>query len=205
VAMAAGEDGDTQAVDEVWYVSYGSNMSRTRLLSYLQGGRPPGGARAHPGARDPRPPRADMPVDLPGRVYFAGRSLTWGGGIAFYDHNRPGPTPARAYRITIGQFADITAQEMSRDPVPDSPVEQLLSAGAITGFHVIGPGRYETLVNVGEHEGLPMLTFTSPDGIDDVAHAAPTTAYQAMLAQGLRAGHGWPDEKIAAYLDDVLP
>ena len=193
------------AMDEVWYVSYGSNMSRGRLLCYLQGGRPSGATQAQPGARDPRPPVADTPAHLPGRVYFAGNSLTWGGGIAFYDHDRPGPTPARAYRITIGQFADITAQEMGREPVAGSEVEELLAAGAPAGSYMIGPGRYETLLNVGEREGLPMLTFTSPDGFDGVTHAAPSSAYLAMLARGLREGHGWADEQIAGYLDSVLP
>jgi hypothetical protein len=76
---------------EVWYVSYGSNMAVERLTCYLEGGRPPGGTRANPGARDPRPPRRMIPVDLPGSVYFAGDSRQWGGGVAFYDHETPGP------------------------------------------------------------------------------------------------------------------
>ncbi len=58
---------------DVWYVSYGSNMSGARLTAYLEGGVPPGGTRANPGARDDSPPRRSVPVDLPGALYFAGR------------------------------------------------------------------------------------------------------------------------------------
>ena len=39
---------------EVWYVSYGSNMSEKRLAAYIGGGVPPGGNRANPGAREHR-------------------------------------------------------------------------------------------------------------------------------------------------------
>ena len=84
-------------MSHVWYVSYGSNMAADRLACYLEGGRPPGGI-----ARQPRVPatgacrRADIPVDLPGTLYFAGESPQWGGGVAFYDHDEPGWTAPAA-------------------------------------------------------------------------------------------------------------
>lgn len=190
---------------QVWYVSYGSNMSQQRLLCYLQGGCPPGGAREYPGARDKTPPAAAEPVELPGRVYFAGRSLTWGGGMAFYDYALPGPTPARAYRITAGQFVDITAQEMRRPPVAGSDLERLLTVGLPEPVHRCGPGRYETLVQVGERDSLPMLTFTSPGGASDAEPVPPSEAYLAMIAEGLRQGHGWDEEQIASYLGRITP
>lgn len=46
----------------VWYAAYGSNLAAVRLRCYLAGGRPPGGARTYPGARDPSPPRRDIPI-----------------------------------------------------------------------------------------------------------------------------------------------
>lgn len=192
-------------MSQLWYVSYGSNMSRQRLLCYLQGGCPPGGARIYPGARDTSPPSADVPAELPGRVYFAGKSLTWGGGMAFYDHTRPGPTPARAYRISTGQFADITAQEMRRPPEAGSDLERLLTEGLPAPVHRCGPGRYETLVQVGERDGLPMLTFTSPGGAWDAEPAPPSQAYLAMIAEGLREGHSWDGNQIEAYFEQVVP
>lgn len=185
----------------VWYVSYGSNMASARLRTYLEGGTPVGGSRRNPGARDSTPPQRDAPVDLPGALYFAGQSPQWGGGVAFYDHEARdrGPTHARAYLVTAAQFADVAAQEMYRVPAEDDPVGQVLLRG-FEERHQVGPGRYETLLEVGRLEGLPLLVFTSPDGIDAVEHQPPAPAYAAMLATGLRESRGWDDEQVTAYL-----
>lgn len=188
---------------EVWYVSYGSNMSRTRLGCYIEGGRPPGSLRHHDGARDRTMPVEDIPVMLPGSLYFAGESTTWGGGVAFYDHDTPGPTPARAYRITVPQFVDVAAQEMHRIPDPDDPLEGVILDGLPDARHRAGPGEYETLIEVGRHDGLPMLTFTAPHGRESVPHTHPRPAYLAMLAEGLREAHGWSEEEIAEHFSSV--
>ena len=73
------------------------------------------------------------------------------------------------------------------------------------GRHHVGPGHYETLVEVGRFEGVPMLTFTAPHGLDHVEHNEPSPAYLAMLADGLRESRQWNDEDIAAYFDRVVP
>jgi hypothetical protein len=174
------------------------------LECYLAGGRPPGARRHHPGARDRTLPREDRAVHLPGRVWFAGESTTWGGGTAFYDHDAVGPTAARAYRMTAAQLTDVAAQEMHRSPTHDDPLEAALVAG-IDGRHAAGPGRYETLVAVGQLDGLPMLTFTAPHGHDEVPHAAPSDPYVATISAGLREAHGWSDAEITAYLARVGP
>ena len=111
------------ATKPVWYVAYGSNMAGARLACYLEGGRPPGGSRVNPGARDRTLPTRSEPVDLPGTTYFAGQSPQWGGGVAFYDPDEPGRTAARAFLVTAGQLADIAAQEMYRLPVDGDPLE----------------------------------------------------------------------------------
>ena len=189
---------------EVWYVSYGSNMCRERLRCYIQGGRPRGGALEYVGARDTTLPVADLAVELPGSLYFAGESPTWGGGVAFYDPDVPGPTPARAYRITVQQFADVAAQEMHRLPEEGDPLEEVIIGGLETGRHEAGPGHYETLIEVGRHDGLPMLTFTSPHGLDAVPHTRPAPAYLAMLRRGLRECRGWGDDQIDFYFESVV-
>src|SRR3954470_2392299 len=151
-------------MSHVWYVSYGSNMCASRFACYIQGGTPPGGSRANPGARDRTLPARSIPVDLPGTVYFAGESPQWGGGVAFYDHTRPGRTAARGYLVTAAQLADIAAQEMYRVPQEGDPLEEVVSSPLAGGRHQHGPGRYETLVEVGRHDDVPLLTFTSPHG-----------------------------------------
>ena len=189
----------------VWYVSYGSNMWSTRLAAYLEGGVPPGGERTHPGARDPRPPQRSVAVDLPGTLYFAGSSPQWGGGVAFYDHRRPGFTAARGHLLTAQQFADVAAQEMHRAPAEDDPLAAIVSAALPDGRHTVGPGRYETLIDVGTLDGRPLLTFTAPDGACDSTHTMPSAAYLHTLAEGLRESRDWSEEEIARYLTDRAP
>jgi hypothetical protein len=191
-------------MSQVWYVSYGSNMSSVRFACYIEGGRPPGGSRTNPGARDPRLPVRSVPVDLPGTLYFAGESPQWGGGVAFYDHARPGFTAARAYLVTAAQLADIAAQEMYRVPQDGDPLEEVVLAPLQGGRHELGPGRYETLVEVGRRDGLPLLTFTSPHGADHVEHTRPAEAYLATVADGLRESRGWDDRRIASYFASLL-
>ena len=192
-------------MSHVWYVSYGSNMSADRLACYLEGGCPPGGNRENPGARDDRPPLRSMPVDLPGTTYFAGTSPQWGGGVAFYDHDTPGFTAARGYLVTAAQFADIAAQEMYRVPQPGDPLEEVVLNPLDGGRHTVGPGHYETLVEVGRYDDDPLLTFTSPHGADQVEHTDPSPAYLAMLGTGLREARGWGDAEVSSYLASLSP
>ena len=69
-----------------------------------------------------------------------------------------------------------------------------------TGRAQFGPGRYETLLHLGEQDGHPMLTITSPWAADAVDHTAPSAAYLRMLVTGLREAHGWSSHRAAHYL-----
>jgi hypothetical protein len=181
---------------KVWYVAYGSNMNAGRLRYYFSGGRPPGAARTYPGCRDPRPPTKTVPLRIPGGIYFALESITWTGGMAFYDPGLPGLAAARGYLITAGQFTDIVAQEMVREPNADLDLSAVLTDGRVT----LGPGRYETLIRIGTKTTYPMLTFTAPWRAADVAWTAPSPRYLSIIAEGLRAAQGWDNARIAAYL-----
>ncbi|WP_067811082.1 histone deacetylase [Actinomadura kijaniata] len=180
----------------LWYVAYGSNLHAERFACYLAGGRPAGGARHYTGCRDPRPARAQAPVTVPGGIYFAHRSLTWGGGMAFYDPDLPGRTAARAYLLTLQQFCDVMSQEMRRATGADPDLSRVLGEGR----QRLGPGRYETVLKIGERDGHPMLTFTAPHGVDGAELNPPTAPYLAMLGHGLREAHGWRPDRAAAYL-----
>ncbi|HEY8478278.1 MAG TPA: histone deacetylase [Spirillospora sp.] len=179
--------------EPVWYVAYGSNLFRERFRCYLTGGRPRGGARAQAGCRDPRPARAEQSITVPGGIYFAHHSRTWGGGMAFYDPDLPGRAAARAYLLTRRQFCDVLSQEMHRKVGVDHDLSEVIARGRQT----LGPGRYETVLKVGERGGLPMLTFTSPE---PAPPNPPTAPYLTMLGRGLREAHGWSAERAAAYL-----
>ena len=180
---------------QVWYASYGSNLSRDRFLHYLDGGRPEGASRTYPGARDSTQPEDDRALTLPGEMFFAWTSPTWGGGIAFYDADSPGPTLARAYLVSEQQFADVAAQERRELPGEDLDLTHVLTHSR----HHLGPGHYEALHLVGELEGLPVLTFTAPDPLV-LQRNSPTSAYLATLVTGLRETHDLTDPEIADYL-----
>jgi hypothetical protein len=172
-------------------------MHLDRLAAYLRGGRPPGGARAHPGCRDPRPAARSVPVTLPGLLYFATESAVWGGGgRAFHDPDAPGETAACAHLLTLDQFADLAAQEMGREPGRDLDLAGVLRHGRAR----LGRGRYETLVCPGWLDGLPVLTFTAPWRSVAVEWRAPSPAYLVHLGAGLVAAHGWSAARAAAYL-----
>ncbi|TJZ54457.1 histone deacetylase [Streptomyces piniterrae] len=180
----------------VWYAAYGSNMHLDRLDYYLAGGRPPGGRRAYPGCRDSRRPARSVPFMLPGLMYFATESQVWTGGRAFYDPDGEGQLPARAHLLTLGQFSDITAQEMYREPGEDLDLTEVLAHGRAR----LGPGRYETLVYAGRLDGHPVLTFTAPWRREDVPVNPPAAAYLRHFLAGIVAAHGWSTLRAAEYL-----
>jgi len=179
----------------IWYAAYGTNLDAARLDCYLVGGTPPGGARAAPGARDPRPPRAVRTVDLPGSVYFAWDSPTWGGGVAFLDPTAAGTSPGRAYLLTQEQFSDVVAQEMHRPPGVDLDLA-VLGGERMWAF---GDGRYETLHVVDEIDGDLVVTFTAPASAP-LDYRAPSAAYLTVMGRGLLASRGWEPARVADYL-----
>ncbi len=182
--------------ERVWYTSYGSNTHLDRLAAYLKGGRPPGAGREYPGCRDPAMPAQSIPVELTGAMYFATESAVWGGGRAFYDPDADGRVLARAHLVTSGQFADIAAQEMYRLPAGDLDLAEVLTRGRA----VLGDGRYETLVCAGQVDGLPVLTFTAPWGMNDVPWLAPSAPYIRFLASGLLSAGAWDTDAVASYV-----
>ena len=187
------------AMKAVWYVAYGSNLALDRFRSYLRGGRPSGALREYAGCRDTRDPERVVSLQVPGGLVFAGDSTVWGGGMAFFDRRALGRIAGRAYLISAGQFADVTAQEMRRPPGGEfaRELEGLLTE--VESLQTLGPGLYETIVRLGAYEGAPLLTVTHGD-VADLTPAAPSAAYLAQIAAGLHEAHGWGAERIGTYL-----
>lgn len=182
--------------DLVWYAAYGSNMHFDRLAYYLDGGSPPNAARTYPGCRDRARPLRTAPVYLPGELVFALESRAWTGGLGLYVSEAEGWTPARAYLMSVAQFSDVAAQEMYRETGSDLDVTRAVAEGRAT----LGPGRYETLVCLGELHEHPVLTFTSAEPPCEAELNSPAPAYLRHLASGLAEAHGWDVRRIAAYL-----
>ncbi len=172
--------------DLVWYVAYGSNLSRDRLQTYLDRG------------PDPTPARADRPVTIGHALYFAGESMVWGGGRAYVDHDTHDPpaTPARAWLLTRAQWDDLHAQESGSDHGAGTDPATLV-AGEV---RVVGGGRYDTLIGLGRHEDVPVVTFTGPDRFDVGTCTRPDPLYLRTIATGLDEAHGLTVDEAAAYL-----
>jgi hypothetical protein len=141
-------------------------------------------------------PAESAAVELAGEMYLATRSPVWGGGCAFYDPGAEGRVLARAYLMTAGQFADVAAQEMLRAPGDDLDLTEVLTRGRTA----LGEGRYETLICAGWLDGAPVLTFTAPWRMRDVAWTVPTVAYVRCVGTGLLASGAWDARTIAAYV-----
>ncbi len=178
----------------VWYVAYGSNMRLSRFRCYLAGGCPAGGRRTYTGARDTSEPVATEPVEIAGRIMFAGESQVWGGGMAFFEPDAPGSVAGRAYLITVEQLNDVIAQEIRQPAGTDLGLHSVMNGGQRTLAH----GRYDTVVHVGIREERPLLTITSSSRV--MTPTVPTAAYVWSIASGLREAHGWDPARIASYL-----
>jgi hypothetical protein len=153
--------------------------------------------RTFHGARDKRPPLASVALEIPYRLYFTGTSKAWGGSPAFIDPQRSDDhrSLVRAYLIRWQQFEDVVAQENVREVAP-------ITIGNLAEGEMeqIGPGRYETILCVGQRDEVPIVTFTAPWTLSTVVPGEPSLAYLSMLVAGLREAHELSDVAIIDYL-----
>jgi hypothetical protein len=184
---------------QIWYVVYGSNLAMDRFRCYLSGGRPVGASRDYAGCRDPSDPARTEGVEVPGGLVFASESSVWGGGMAFFDRSLPGVAACRAYLVTADQFGDIAAQERRRPPGGEFARDLAGLLPDVETMVATGPGHYETVVRLGELDGLPMFTITHHD-VPSLPPAAPTAPYLTWISVGLREAHGYDASQIARYL-----
>jgi hypothetical protein len=189
----------TTVEERIWYVAYGSNLSADRFRCYLTGGRPEGARVRYAGCRETTEPSRTVPLEIPGALYFTGPSRTWGGGTAVYDRDGSARVAVTAYLVRVGQLSDVVAQETHRPPGTDLDMEPLRRHGYCRS----GPGRYETLLQVGIRDGIPMVTLTS-ERSSRTKLTPPTGRYLHTMAQGLRDAHRWNSRRIATYLVALL-
>lgn len=203
------EWGDDGRPARIWYASYGSNMDRSRFLTYVQGGTPPGSHSPHEGCRDRSLPAGDIPIRFRGRAHFAYHSGRWGGGVAFLDNDGESLALGRAYNVAIGQFDDIVAQENGRRPSgAKTPTDEVLANGSA----VMTRGVYGTLEHIGDYQGAPVFTFTgdftAQEALEESFAAKPdfystnepSPNYLRMLGSGLAETFHMTDRQQADYL-----
>jgi len=182
----------------VWYVSYGSNLLAERFAVYLEGGAPPGRTQVQAGARDASRWQDDRPVMVPHRLFFAGESRWWdGGGVAFVD---PAPgealTRGRAYLVTAEQFQDVLAQESGRAVGSEVDWAPAVADGSVR----LGDNGYDLVIHLGDADGWPMVTFTTPRPPAEHQLNAPGVSYRSTITQGLAQSHGLSGAQADEYL-----
>jgi len=184
----------------VWYAAYGSNLSAVRFSAYLNGGQPLGSGRKLPGSRSTTPPRQSIALTLEHALYFACRSATWGGAVAFVDprRDRRFKVLARGYLIQLDQLEDVIAQENGVEPgAVHLDLARLREAGSID---VLKRTWYRRALICGELDSWPIVTCTAAWGIEDVRPAAPSSAYLRWIAAGLVETWQLSLESISKYL-----
>lgn len=212
-----GEDGRPT---HVMYASYGSNLHRDRFMTYIEGGSPEGSRRVYPGCTDPSEPEVDIPIRYHGgyRAHFALTSSVWHGGIAFMDRtedDEDATALGRAYKLPIGTFDEVVHFEnggFSTSSARPVPLDGVLAKGR----HETGPGAYETMMHIGDYDGMPVLTFTAPFTAHEALTAKgrinrnkvslpvrtnkPSAAYCRMIGNGLQETFGMTEVQAADYL-----
>lgn len=123
----------------VWYVAYGSNLSRERFMIYIEGGH--FRTNDYPPCADITPPIKEYRCFVPHERYYALKSSNWGNkGVAFLDVVKgSGNTLCRAYLITEEQFKHIKYRE-------GHSYSYILRLGSIEGYEAItftGEDRYK--------------------------------------------------------------
>lgn len=165
---------------KVYYASYGSNLYHDRMNVYIAGGSPNNGKTTYAGSRDKTPIEGSIPVALPGTVHYAGDSHVWSGGVAFLDTASRGKSLGRAHLITAEQFDDVVFQESNAGQNPDGSKVDLNAT--IANSRTVGKGLYGTLQHVGDHNGVPVVTFTSPFTTADALRTNMVITTDGVLA-----------------------
>jgi hypothetical protein len=184
----------------VWYASYGSNLSKDRFLCYIKGGRAQGSSEVEEGCRNAADPLQDRPVQIPHPLYFSKTAAKWDhGGVAFLDaERRDSRTLGRMYLITQEQFVDVVKQENSLDKLPSIDFDSVIQHPQ--GVVLLKDKWYGRILYVGEEEGFPIFTFTSPEPFQASHATRPAESYLRMLILGYKETYEMNPEQIADYL-----
>ena len=168
-------------MDYIWYVGYGSNLSRQRFFCYIEGGTPDFGKRKHAGCnKDSTLPVDNKAIVIPYPLYFAlpnncKETSNWGcGGVAFIGHHgvKEVKTFCRMWKITKEQYEDVRNQE--------------------------GRAWYGKEIQLGEEEDVPIYTITIEAVLCNII--CPSATYLKTMALGLKETYNFNKQEIADYL-----
>ncbi|KAJ4762927.1 Histone deacetylase 5 [Rhynchospora pubera] len=173
------------------------------------------------GARDKNAPQDAIWKTVPHRLIFAGSSRLWGAGGCAFLHPESDPNEKShvcIYKITLEQFNDILFQENYRvedisvmlhaaSPLINlSDIEQLSKKKSLT-IEALKSRSYNTIVQLGMEENLPILTLTcASSDIDrcksgEIPLSPPPPKYANVLIKGLVEGKQLTEAEALDYIN----
>ncbi|MCA0970712.1 hypothetical protein LCM20_08940 [Halobacillus litoralis] len=185
----------------VWYASFGSNINVDRFLCYIRGGKPELSNDTERGCRDATLPRNEKPFVMNHQLYFAKEAARWnGGGVGFIagEEDDSYETYSNMYLITREQFLDVVAQENGLDEF-EMDFEEVMEKGS----EKVQESWYGNILYLGDEDGYPVFTFTSPYPIAPDEVKKPSVEYLSTIIGGLKKGVGLSDDEIVAYFMEV--
>lgn len=170
--------------DQLWFIAYGHLLDSAQLLEAL----------------GQHQPQAERAVFVQHPVYFSGRSRRWGGGVAALDHTSAEgvQTLARAWLIDAAAMEQLARAENAE---PELSIDWA-SADA-NQPHSLRDRGYGLLLPLGDLDGLPQYTLTSPLPLAERRPAAPGAAYLAAMVTGLRECYGLNVIGLRNYLNGL--
>ncbi|XP_024969962.1 histone deacetylase 5 [Cynara cardunculus var. scolymus] len=202
---------------DVWYASFGSNMSESRFRCYIEGGQAEGMRRPCKGAVDKSQPKEVLWKIVPHRLFFGREStITWGpGGVAFLHpaSSDQEKTYMCLYRITLEQFNDVLLQENVLTDT-SSPFFDLNALDSIENeknipLEALKDGWYHNVVYLGKEKDIPILTMTCTVGhVEDFKSGktpicAPAKEYADTLVRGLVLGKQLSEDEATVYIQEA--
>jgi hypothetical protein len=187
---------------EVWYVGYGSNLDENRLDKYLLDGK----TTEHNTSRETRW------VELKRhQIYFAGKSKTWEGAVAFcaLKSEQPRPFPVKAHRLQLKELSVVAAKEngyssIAWDPASafDLEINKWLSLPVVLakdGF----AGKYNAILRLPDIDSIRVYAFdftcaanrSASFSLYQVDHCSPYQPYRCSKSSfaASKGSIDWPD------------
>ena len=131
-------------------------------------------------------------------MFFAKSSRRWEQkGVAFIESiKQPNhQTFGKMYLITKEQFCDVVKQENNMDQL-EIDFEELENKGSNI---ILESKYYGKLLHVGDEDGKPIYTFTSPCPISQDEYHAPALSYLKVIAYGLKETFDFEEDEIIHY------
>jgi hypothetical protein len=185
----------------VWYASYGSNINKERFLCYIKGGTPIGSSKREVGCRNKSLPKDEKSFIINHLLYFAKESRRWQRqGVAFIglDHDEMYETYSKMYLVTREQFFDIVSQE-NRIENFDLALDEVIEMKS----KVFMDSWYGNLLYIGESDGYPIFTFSSPHSFDPNEIKKPSDEYFKTIIIGLKREIGLTKNQVFDYFSKI--